>query len=122
MLNIFLRKIPQENPTIVYPYLQIYWPGWPSSGQTIYVNVVRFFLGNVRTIALANPLEESDDRAPLPINLLARLAFQWPVYRIQEMSLTFQGLYWNFQDIAWSFQENCPLASLLEMSMKSRLS
>ena len=25
-----------------------------------------------------NPLEKSDDRAPLPINLLARLAFQWP--------------------------------------------
>ena len=30
-------------------------------------------------IPLENPLEKFDDRVPLPIILLARLAFQWPV-------------------------------------------
>ena len=28
---------------------------------------------------LENPLEQSDDRVPLPIDQLARLAFQYPV-------------------------------------------
>ena len=28
---------------------------------------------------LEDPLEKSDDRVPLPVNLLARLAFQYPV-------------------------------------------
>ena len=27
---------------------------------------------------LENQLEQSDDRVPLPMNLFARLAFQWP--------------------------------------------
>ena len=33
---------------------------------------------NVEQIVLENPLEKSDDRVPLPIILLARLAFQYP--------------------------------------------
>ena len=33
---------------------------------------------HVEQFPLENPLEKSDDRAPLPMNLLARLAFQWP--------------------------------------------
>ena len=37
-----------------------------------------------RRIPLENPLEKSDDRAPLPMNCSAWLAFQWSVYNIEK--------------------------------------
>ena len=55
----------------------------PSSTQSTHTQSAIFFniveqIEHFETIPLENPLDKSDDRVPLPINLLARLAFQWP--------------------------------------------
>ena len=39
----------------------------------------QMLIHNVEKGPLENPSEQFDDRAPLPINALARLALQWPV-------------------------------------------